>query len=530
MNRDSKAKDPNKTCCGVIEESVEAAREKRENRTKAQPWIVRKLMVGVTVGIMGYTAYVYIRHLCLPMIWRRNDAPASRGTGIALLVVFCVLYLWMLVSYFRVVVTSPGFARDYVPKSERPLIPIEAPRDSWPSMAPSRTSGVHDLEAGHRDPLQRPRSFSAPPVKTDSSTSPYGSELQQRENGLAGISYEDLLKRDGVATQNREQEAGVMDSIVPPKPAFMQDSHPRASDNPSGSQLSPVATSATSNTLLSSDKRQKSGSVVKKSKEASVAGTTATTTQDAKKAERERRLQSLNVTRRPPPIAVLQPVQRYCTVDQILKPYRTHHCRACGTCVLKYDHHCPWIGQCVGARNHKFFLNFCQATSVLTSYVLGTLIAYTVIRVRSTSGDLDAQEIVIIALSGLFLLFTFMLLVSHINLTLKGQTTVESMQIRTMKDRERRVLGRGFRWWEVGAKRRKQREWDYEWGRLNQEGNIWWRGNAYEEWVDVMGKNRLGWIFPIGTTGNKGLDYPVNPRFDSEGRWRRRSEWPEHLR
>lgn len=76
-----KSKDPNRTCCGVIQEAAETAREKRENRTKAQPWIVRKLMVGITAGLMGYTAYVYIRHLCLPMIWRRNGAPGSRDTG-----------------------------------------------------------------------------------------------------------------------------------------------------------------------------------------------------------------------------------------------------------------------------------------------------------------------------------------------------------------------------------------------------------------------------------------------------------------
>lgn len=27
-----------------------------------------------------------------------------------------------------------------------------------------------------------------------------------------------------------------------------------------------------------------------------------------------------------------------------------------------------------------------------------------------------------------------------------------------------------------------------------------------------------------------GTDYEVNPRFDAEGRWRRREEWPENLR
>ncbi|KAF8970663.1 DHHC palmitoyltransferase-domain-containing protein [Flammula alnicola] len=471
------------SCCGVIEQAAETAREKRYNRTKPQPWIVRKLMVAVTAGIMGYAAYVYIQRLCLPMIRKGRRAQAGRSTGIALLVVFCVLYLWMVWAYLRVVLTPPGYARDYIARSERPLIPAAVPlRESWNSTEmPERVDTSNalppDVEMDHRNSQQSRR-----PSLT--ATTSRGHTSQRRDfSGLAGPSYEDLLRRDDTRqSELQEPNARVMNTISAPKPAFVNDA--KTKGNPT--LVSPAPT--------------------------------------------ERRLEELNIVRRPPTTAVLHPVHRYCSIDQILKPYRAHHCRVCGTCVLKYDHHCPWIGQCVGARNHKFFLNFSQATTVFAAYVFGTLLAYTIKANNSATMDIDPQEIIIIAMTGFFLLFTTTLVISHVNLILRGQTTVESMQIHSMKEREADTLARGFKWWEFGAKRRKEREWDKEWGALNSEGNIWWRGNTHEEWTDVMGKWWLGWIFPVGRSDNDGLSYPVNPRFDSEGRWRKRAEWPEDLR
>ncbi|KAJ7704050.1 DHHC palmitoyltransferase-domain-containing protein [Mycena rosella] len=62
----------------------------------------------------------------------------------------------------------------------------------------------------------------------------------------------------------------------------------------------------------------------------------------------------------PPTTAALLPPHRWCSRCVIVKPYRARHCRVCGMCVLEFGHHCPWIGQCVGARNRKFFLNLAE--------------------------------------------------------------------------------------------------------------------------------------------------------------------------
>lgn len=47
-----------------------------------------------------------------------------------------------------------------------------------------------------------------------------------------------------------------------------------------------------------------------------------------------------------------------CTKCGLSRPPRTHHCSVCGKCCMNYDHHCPWVANCVGLRNHGYFMKF----------------------------------------------------------------------------------------------------------------------------------------------------------------------------
>lgn len=187
----------------------------------------------------------------------------------------------------------------------------------------------------------------------------------------------------------------------------------------------------------------------------------------------------------------------------------------------------------------QFFLNFNAATALFTAYTFSTLVAYTV-RSSNDNDSIDPQQLVIIALAGLFCLFTTTLFVSHTRLLCLSQTTVENLHHQSIKEREDHMLTDVFACYQVPSKRRVKKEWDKDWGRIGKEGNLWWLGSALNGWEETMGSGRrttenrygwLSWVFPFGLNKKEvGLHYEVNPRFDAEGRWRRRSEWPDNLR
>merc|ERR1719198_439369 len=65
--------------------------------------------------------------------------------------------------------------------------------------------------------------------------------------------------------------------------------------------------------------------------------------------------------------------RRQCKWCGKYKPDRCHHCRVCRTCILKMDHHCPWIYNCVGFFNHKYFFLLLFYTVIDLHFILWTM-------------------------------------------------------------------------------------------------------------------------------------------------------------
>lgn len=176
-----------------------------------------------------------------------------------------------------------------MPKQPRPSFPEQIRPASWNTLD-------HRVEYGSPDQQHRARpSFST--VQPD----------LQRIDSIAGPSYESIPMRPNASAVGRtDQTPRQVNDLDTPNDieVGVLDTFP--------SSTSRQGRGEKSNSALSEDRWKKK--------------------KDSKRTRAlEKERPRVHVDRRPPTVPILLPEHRYCGLDEIVKPYRTHHCRTCGT-------------------------------------------------------------------------------------------------------------------------------------------------------------------------------------------------------
>ncbi|XP_069584969.1 palmitoyltransferase ZDHHC3-like isoform X1 [Ranitomeya imitator] len=140
-----------------------------------------------------------------------------------------------------------------------------------------------------------------------------------------------------------------------------------------------------------------------------------------------------------------------CHRCETYRPPRAHHCRVCHRCVRRMDHHCPWINNCVGELNQKYFIQFLFYTGLTSLYSVGLVLAVWLWPTKKGTlgaADLAAAAhshvqivhcILLLVESILFGLFVTVIFYDQIVSIITDETPIEQLRKKLLKEANKEV-------------------------------------------------------------------------------------------